>query len=85
MRALLLLISITLLATGPAAAQRFAGGAPVCLQVWEWGGSSSISCEFRSLDACRAAAAGLPAMCLPNPYGESPLERVERHRRLPPR
>nr|WP_083839088.1 DUF3551 domain-containing protein [Bradyrhizobium sp. STM 3809] len=68
MRALLFVVSIILFASGPAAAQRFDGNDPVCLQVWEWGGSSTISCQYRSWDACRAAAASLSATCLPNPY-----------------
>ncbi|WP_315799399.1 DUF3551 domain-containing protein [Bradyrhizobium sp. SZCCHNR1002] len=81
-RALLLMTSITVLATAPAAAQRFDGNDPVCLQTWEWGGSSTVSCQYRSWDACRAAAASLSAMCLPNPDVQRPPERS---RRLRPR
>ncbi|MGJ4990953.1 MULTISPECIES: DUF3551 domain-containing protein [unclassified Bradyrhizobium] len=82
MRALLLMTSIIVLATAPAAAQRFDGNDPVCLQTWEWGGSSTISCQYRSWEACRAGAAGLSAMCLPNPYAQRPSEPS---RRRPPR
>ena len=66
MRALpiLLLVGITMSAAGPASAQRFAGNAPVCMQKWQWGGSSYITCQFASWDECRATAAGLSAMCL---------------------
>ena len=74
MRALpiLLLVGITMAVAAPAAAQRFAGNAPVCMQKWQWGGSSYISCDYRSWDECRASAAGLPAMCLQNPYVQQP-------------
>lgn len=74
MRALpfLLIIWITIAAPAPAAAQRFAGNYPVCLQKWEWGGSSSIRCEYSSWEECKAAAASLPAMCLVNPYAQRP-------------
>nr|WP_256375427.1 DUF3551 domain-containing protein [Bradyrhizobium sp. DOA9] len=57
-----------------AAAQRFAGNAPVCLQRWEWGGMTWISCQYRSWDECRASAAGQSAMCLDNPYVQPPLQ-----------
>jgi hypothetical protein len=74
MRALpiLFLVGITMSAAAPAAAQRFAGNAPVCLQRWQWGGSSYISCQYGSWDECRASAAGLSAMCLLNPYVQQP-------------
>ncbi|MGJ5178096.1 DUF3551 domain-containing protein [Bradyrhizobium oligotrophicum] len=81
MRALLVMASITVFATVPAAAQRFDGNDPVCLQIWEWGGSSTISCQYRSWEACRAAAAGFPATCLTNPYVLRPSEPGRR----PPR
>ena len=84
MRALpiLLLVGITMSVAAPAAAQRFAGNAPVCLQRWEWGGGNYITCQFSSWDECRAAAAGLPAMCLQNPYVQQPShpERSPRSR-----
>nr|WP_083842483.1 DUF3551 domain-containing protein [Bradyrhizobium sp. ORS 375] len=81
MRALLLLAPFTLFAIVPAAAQRFDGNDPVCLQTWEWGGSSTISCQYRSWEACKAAAASLSATCLTNPYVQRPPERS---RRSPP-
>ena len=70
MRALpyLLLVWITISVSAPAAAQRFGGTYPVCLQKWEWGGGSSIRCEYSSWEECKASAAGLSAMCLLNPY-----------------
>ncbi|TYL89715.1 DUF3551 domain-containing protein [Bradyrhizobium rifense] len=84
MRALpiLFLVGITMTVAAPASAQRFAGNAPVCMQKWEWGGSSYISCDYRSWDECRASAAGLPAMCMQNPYVQQPSypERSPRSR-----
>ncbi|MVT54646.1 DUF3551 domain-containing protein [Bradyrhizobium yuanmingense] len=74
MRALacLLFVLIAISATGPAAAQRFGGNFPVCLQEWEWGGGTYISCQYRSFEECRASAAGRSAMCLENPYVQQP-------------
>ncbi|MGJ4926311.1 DUF3551 domain-containing protein [Bradyrhizobium sp. HKCCYLS2038] len=81
-RALLFVASITLFATAPAAAQRFGGDGPVCLQVWKRGGSSTISCQYLSWDACQAEAAGRSATCVLNPYAQPPSEPG---RRRPPR
>ncbi|MCP3384722.1 DUF3551 domain-containing protein [Bradyrhizobium sp. CCGUVB4N] len=66
----------------PASAQRFAGNAPVCLQRWQWGGSSYITCQYNTWDECRATASGLSAMCLQNPYVPQPPypERGPRYR-----
>ncbi len=74
MRALpiLLIIWIAMSVPAPAVAQRFGGNYPVCLQKWEWGGASSISCRYSSWDECRATAAGLSAMCVANPYVPPP-------------
>ncbi|MGY8660958.1 DUF3551 domain-containing protein [Bradyrhizobium sp. UFLA05-109] len=49
-------------------AERFDPRFPVCLQKWEWGGSSTMYCNYPSWEACKASAAGLSAMCLANPY-----------------
>ncbi|MBR0686175.1 DUF3551 domain-containing protein [Bradyrhizobium manausense] len=75
MRALpfLLILWITMSASAPAAAQRFNGNYPVCLQKWEWGGASYISCQYSSWEECKATAAGLSAMCLLNPYVQRPV------------
>lgn len=74
MRALpfLLIVWIAMSAPAPAAAQRFAGNYPICLQKWEWGGGNYISCQYSSWEECKAAASGLPAMCLVNPYAQRP-------------
>jgi len=70
MRALpfLLLALFAMSAPTPASAQRFNGNYPVCLQKWEWGGATYISCQYNSWEECKATAAGLSAMCLLNPY-----------------
>ncbi|MBH5398377.1 DUF3551 domain-containing protein [Bradyrhizobium sp. CNPSo 4010] len=73
--AYLLFVLITMSAPGPAAAQRFGGNAPVCLQEWQWGGGTYNSCQYRSLEECRASAAGRSAMCLENPYAPRPPQQ----------
>ena len=73
MRALPCLIIVWIMsAAAPVAAQRFGGNYPVCLQKWEWGGASSIRCQYSSWEECRASAIGLSAMCLQNPYVQQP-------------
>lgn len=56
------------LTAAPAMAQTYGSGAPVCLQRWQWGGSTYFDCSYVSWNQCRAAASGLAAMCLENPY-----------------
>lgn len=56
----------------PAAAELLDPRYPVCLQQWEWGGSSRIYCSYRTWEDCKASALGLPAMCLTNPYWSPP-------------
>ena len=63
-----ILAGVMLLALAPATAQRYDPRFPVCIQVWEWGGSSNIDCSYTSLDQCRMTASGLSATCYPNPY-----------------
>ena len=64
----MILGSAAILTIAPAAAQTYDPRAPVCLQRWEWGGSTYFECSFTSWDQCRAAAASMPAMCVENPY-----------------
>jgi hypothetical protein len=71
----------TMLAVAPATGQRYDPDYPVCLQRWEWGGSSTIYCRFTSWDQCRMATVGFSAMCLTNPYW--PQARPTPARRLP--
>ncbi|TYO66718.1 DUF3551 domain-containing protein [Bradyrhizobium hipponense] len=84
MRALpfLVIACITMSALAPAAAQQFSGNYPICLQRWEWGGSTTIWCQYSSWEECKATAAGLPAMCLVNPYAPGPSrpDRAPRQR-----
>ncbi|MBR0829565.1 DUF3551 domain-containing protein [Bradyrhizobium manausense] len=60
-------IAMTMVIT-PASAQRYDSASPVCMQKWEWGGGSAIYCGFATWEQCKAAASGLSAMCLVNPY-----------------
>jgi len=57
-----------LLVVTSATAQTYDPRYPVCLQKWEWGGSTYFDCAYSSWDQCKAATVGLPAMCLENPY-----------------
>lgn len=68
----------------PAAAAPLDSSYPVCLQQWEWGGSSNKYCGYRSWEDCQAAARGLPAMCLTNPYWSQPTSVRPPHRRYVP-
>ncbi|WP_315712686.1 MULTISPECIES: DUF3551 domain-containing protein [unclassified Bradyrhizobium] len=51
-----------------AAAQTYDSNYPVCLQRWEWGGSTYVECTYTSWDQCRRAGRGLAAMCVNNLY-----------------
>ena len=64
----MMVVGVTILGIAPCAAQRYDPNYPVCLQKWEWGGSSTIYWYYASGDQCKAAALGLSAMCLTNPY-----------------
>lgn len=64
----IMLAGAAVLAIAPASAQTYDPRYPVCLQIWEWGGSTHFECEYASWDQCRRAAAGIGAMCLDNPY-----------------
>ncbi len=70
---LMILVGATILGIAPCTAQRYDPAYPVCLQKWEWGGSSTIYCRYRSWEECRMTASGLSAMCLANPYWSQPL------------
>ena len=51
---------------GPAAAQTYAPGYPVCLHVY--GPASYYECRYTSLAQCNASASGRSAQCVINPY-----------------
>lgn len=64
----MILSGMVIIATAPAAAQTYDDRYPICLQKWQWGGSTYFECTYTSWDQCRATAAGLAATCLENPY-----------------
>lgn len=63
----LAILAITAAAmAGPAAAQTYAPGYPVCMHVY--GPVSYYECSFASLDQCAMSASGRSAQCVLNPY-----------------
>jgi hypothetical protein len=70
--------------TGPAAAQTYAPGYPVCLHVY--GPATYYECRYNSLAQCNASASGRSAQCVNNPYvadaGDEPLGPRYRHRHV---
>jgi hypothetical protein len=71
----LFLGSAAILAIASATAQTYDPSYPVCLQRWEWGGSTYFECAYTSWDQCRATTIGLAAMCVENPYWQRPQPR----------
>jgi Protein of unknown function (DUF3551) len=71
----MILGSAVILTAAPAMAQTYDSRGPVCLQRWQWGGSTYFDCSYTSWNHCRAAAVGLAAMCLENPYWPRPRPR----------
>ncbi|MGL3111413.1 DUF3551 domain-containing protein [Bradyrhizobium sp. BR 1432] len=63
-----IVLSTGILVVTSATAQTYDPRHPVCLQKWQWGGSTYFECAYTSWDQCRAAAIGLAAMCVENPY-----------------
>ena len=51
---------------GPAAAQTYAPGYPVCMHVY--GPATYYECRFTSLEQCAMSASGRSAQCVLNPY-----------------
>jgi hypothetical protein len=72
----------TVSVAGPAAAQTYAPGYPVCLHVY--GPITYYECRYTSLPQCNASASGRAAQCVLNPYfasAEAPVGRgYRRHR-----
>jgi hypothetical protein len=64
----MILTGATIVAVAPATAQRYDPRYPVCLQRWEWGGSTVIDCSYASWAQCQMMASGLSATCSTNPY-----------------
>ena len=80
--ALAILAIATVSVAGPAAAQTYAPGYPVCLHVW--GPANYYECRYTSLPQCNASASGRAAPCLINPYfasAEKPGWRAYRQHR----
>ena len=71
----LILLGATMVSVAPVTAQRYDPRYPVCLERWEWGGSVYYDCGFTNWDQCRAAASGLDATCLNNPYWSNAREQ----------
>ena len=71
----IILASGTFLATTPALAQTYDPSYPICMKRYQWGGGQYNDCRFTSMAQCAASAAGLPAMCLINPYFEGGLRK----------
>jgi hypothetical protein len=64
--ALAILAIATMSAAGPATAQTYAPGYPVCLHVY--GPVAYYDCRYTSLAQCNASASGRSADCSLNPY-----------------
>jgi len=82
--ALAILAIATIFVAGPAAAQTYAPGYPVCLHVY--GLVTYYECSYRSLAQCSASASGRAAQCESNPFfanadGGPPGPRYK-HRRV---
>ena len=65
-RAALMLVTGTLLASGPAGAQTYDPSYPVCMQIY--GPVGYFDCRYTSLAQCRYLAVGRSASCVVNPY-----------------
>ena len=80
--ALAILAIATVAAAGPAAAQTYGAGYPVCLHVY--GPVTYYECSYTSLAQCNLSASGRAAQCVVNPYfanAQEPLGRpYQRHR-----
>ena len=74
--ALAVAATATMLLVGPAAAQTYAPGYPVCLHVY--GPVSYYECRYNSLAQCNLSASGRAAQCIVNPYAASAEEPVAR-------
>jgi hypothetical protein len=82
--ALAILAIGTVSVAGPAAAQTYAPGYPVCLHVY--GPVTYYECRYTSLGQCNASASGRAAQCVINPYvasaDDGPRGPYNRHRRV---
>jgi Protein of unknown function (DUF3551) len=74
--ALAILAIATVSVAGPAAAQTYAPGYPVCLHVY--GPITYYECAYTSLAQCALSATGRAAQCVISPDYASAQEPVER-------
>jgi hypothetical protein len=80
--ALAILAGATVSMAGPAAAQTYAPGYPVCLHVY--GPLTYYECRYTSLAECNVSASGRAAQCVVNPYfatAQAPVHRANRRYR----
>ena len=68
-------VGATVLAAIPAAAQRYDSHYPICLQRWEWGGSTVIDCNYTSWAQCHATASGSRPRAWPTCIGRKHIRR----------
>ena len=83
MRILMLAAALALgAAAGPADAQTYAPGYPVCLHVY--GPATYYECRYTSLEQCAMSASGRSAQCVVNPYAANAemAPAYRRHRRV---
>ena len=78
----LAILAIGSISMGPAAAQTYDPGYPVCLHVY--GPISYYDCTYTTLPQCNASASGRSAQCVINPYFAGTLGPAgyRRHRRV---
>ncbi len=78
--ALAILAIATAAAAGPAAAQTYAPGYPVCLHVY--GPATYYECRYTSMEQCAISASGRSAQCVLSPYAANAEIRApyRRHR-----
>ena len=78
----LALLAIGSISMGPAAAQTFDPGYPVCLRLYDR--TNYYECRYTSLPQCNVSASGRAAQCVINPYFASVEEFAgyRRHRRV---
>ncbi|HYJ20135.1 MAG TPA: DUF3551 domain-containing protein [Burkholderiales bacterium] len=67
------------LAAGPARAQTYDPGVPVCMTVVASRGGTHVDCSYYTLGQCQASAAGRGASCYHNPYYAAVPASSRRH------
>ena len=77
----LVILAIGMASIGPAAAQTYDPGYPVCLHNYR---GNYYQCSYTSLPQCNATASGRAAQCVINPYFAGAQDPVgyRQHRRV---